>query len=260
MEPQKFGPFLREARKQRGLTQEQLAEQLHVSGAAISKWENGRCLPELSKIEDLAEMLDLSVLEVMKCEISGAEEASTPRQAMSEVFAETVKTVERRNKRRLALAVSAAVCAAALAACLHYFPVYHIAQVWLPSYYDTGEVSLLAYIGSREDRRIAQTVLDQAEQAFSDIGQSSYEEAIKTYGQLGGYCITGGRVSTETHQLDLWSANFDGRTGYMWVYYSRAGFDEAGKKVTGSTDIPALWRLGKTWDGDWVVMDIKEHP
>lgn len=41
MEPGKFGPFLRDLRTRRGLTQEQVAEALHVSGAAVSKWENG---------------------------------------------------------------------------------------------------------------------------------------------------------------------------------------------------------------------------
>lgn len=41
MEPGKFGPYLRELRTRRGLTQEQVAEALRVSGAAVSKWENG---------------------------------------------------------------------------------------------------------------------------------------------------------------------------------------------------------------------------
>ena len=41
MEPGKFGPFLRGLRTRRGLTQEQAARRLHVSGAAVSKWESG---------------------------------------------------------------------------------------------------------------------------------------------------------------------------------------------------------------------------
>lgn len=36
-----FGKFIREARKEKGLTQKQLADQLHVSDKAVSKWENG---------------------------------------------------------------------------------------------------------------------------------------------------------------------------------------------------------------------------
>lgn len=260
MEPKKFGPFLREIRKQRGLTQEQLAERLHVSAAAVSKWENGKCLPDLAKIGDLADVLDLSILEIMKCETC-EEETPAPRQAQSEVLAETVKAVEqneRRRRRLTAAALAAAACAAALAVLLHYFPVYHIAQVPL-YYYDAQEVSLLAYIGSREERRTAQTILARAEQAFSAIGLSC-EEAEETYGQLGRYCNTHDGVSTESHKLELWSARFDGRTGYMWIHYSQNGYDKTGKKVTGSRNVTALWRLGQNWDGDWVVMDVREHP
>lgn len=258
MEPKTFGPFLRETRKRRGLTQEQLAERLRVSGAAVSKWENGRCLPDLSKIGDLADVLDLSVLELMKCEIHGVGEVPAPRQAMSEVFSETVKTVERRRRRLTAAVLAAAVCAAVLAILLHYFPMHHMAHVPL-YYYDGQEISMLLYIGSREERRTAQAVLAQAERAFSDVGLS-YEEAENAYGQLGRYCITDDRVSAETHQLELWSARFDGSTGYMWIHYSRSGYDKTGKKVTGSRAVAALWHLGKNWDGDWVVMDIREHP
>lgn len=41
MDQEKFGRFLRQARAEAGLTQTQLAEKLHVSTAAVSKWERG---------------------------------------------------------------------------------------------------------------------------------------------------------------------------------------------------------------------------
>ena len=41
----KFGKFIREARQGKGLTQKQLAESLHVSDKAVSKWENGAGFP-----------------------------------------------------------------------------------------------------------------------------------------------------------------------------------------------------------------------
>ena len=48
MNQEKIGKFISELRKERGLTQEQLAEILHVSNKSISKWENSRCMPDLS--------------------------------------------------------------------------------------------------------------------------------------------------------------------------------------------------------------------
>ena len=67
MEPGKFGPYLRDLRARRGLTQEQGTEALHVSGAAVSKWENGKCLPDLAKLEALAEVLQVSLSDLMRC-------------------------------------------------------------------------------------------------------------------------------------------------------------------------------------------------
>lgn len=52
MRPEEFGPFLAEQRKKRALTQTELAEKLHISTAAVSKWERGKCLPEVAKLEE----------------------------------------------------------------------------------------------------------------------------------------------------------------------------------------------------------------
>ena len=47
MNQEKIGKFLKELRKQKGLTQEQIAEKFHVSNRTISRWENGNNMPDL---------------------------------------------------------------------------------------------------------------------------------------------------------------------------------------------------------------------
>ena len=47
MNQEKVGKFLKELRKQKGLTQEQIAEIFHVSNRTISRWENGNNMPDL---------------------------------------------------------------------------------------------------------------------------------------------------------------------------------------------------------------------
>ena len=47
---EKFGEFIAKLRKEKGMTQKELAEKLGVTDRAISKWENGRGMPELSLI------------------------------------------------------------------------------------------------------------------------------------------------------------------------------------------------------------------
>lgn len=64
----KFGKFIRESRQGKGLTQKQLAEQIHVSDKAVSKWENGAGFPDIKILEPLAKCLGVSLLELMQSE------------------------------------------------------------------------------------------------------------------------------------------------------------------------------------------------
>ena len=57
----KIGNTIRELRKDKKLTQEQLAEKLHLSFQAVSKWENNISLPDISVIPSLASVLGVSV-------------------------------------------------------------------------------------------------------------------------------------------------------------------------------------------------------
>lgn len=261
MRPEEFGPFLAEQRKRKNMTQTELAEKLHVSTAAVSKWERGKCLPELGKLEDIAGVLGISVLEVMKCRVS---EEPVAAEAVKETYAETAKLSASQHRRKTVkwISVSAAVLilAAAVGVCCRWFPVYRVAQVWYPSYFETGEISDLVYIGSREDRQTAKTVQEKAEAAFSDLSTPRDEKAEK-YGLLARYATEAElNAVSESHTLELWSAHFDGAYGRMWVYYSQECYDGAGNILSGSWDIPSMWYLEKNAAGEWEVIGIKEHP
>lgn len=58
------GAMIRQMREQKGLTQEELAAQLHVSSKAVSKWETGQGLPDISLLEPIAKALDISIIEL----------------------------------------------------------------------------------------------------------------------------------------------------------------------------------------------------
>ena len=62
------GGAIRALREQKGYTQKQLAERLLVSDKAVSKWESGRGLPDISLIEPLAKTLGVSVAELLSGE------------------------------------------------------------------------------------------------------------------------------------------------------------------------------------------------
>lgn len=260
MRPEEFGPFLTEQRKGKHMTQTELAEVLHVSTAAVSKWERGKCLPELGKLEDIAQVLGISVLEVMRCQVS---QEPVEAEAVKETYTKTAdlsRQQHRSRARRWTVGMLLAAVLVGLVAVIHYFPLWRIAYVWQPSYFTTGEVAQLAYIGSAEDRAIGLQVLAEAEKAFSDVSTPG-EEQDEKYGVLSRYATAAERGAvSESHSLDLWSAQFHLTDGTMWVFYSQEAYDESGETICGSWRIPSLWYLEKNGAGEWEVTGIKEHP
>ena len=65
MNQQKIGEYIAKKRKEHNMTQIQLAEKLGVSNKTVSKWENGKCMPDYSVIKQLCQTLDTSVGELL---------------------------------------------------------------------------------------------------------------------------------------------------------------------------------------------------
>lgn len=67
MDAKTFGAFLARMRKSQGLTQAELAQQLHVTDKAVSRWERGVGLPDINTLEPLADALGLTLADLMHC-------------------------------------------------------------------------------------------------------------------------------------------------------------------------------------------------
>lgn len=61
----KIGSFLKELRTERGLTQAELAEQLHTTNRSVSRWETGTTMPDISILIDLAEFYQVDIKEIL---------------------------------------------------------------------------------------------------------------------------------------------------------------------------------------------------
>lgn len=68
IDKEKFGALVSELRKEKGYTQKELAQYLYVSDKAVSKWETGNSIPDTSLLIPLAELLGVSVTELLMCE------------------------------------------------------------------------------------------------------------------------------------------------------------------------------------------------
>lgn len=69
MDQKRIGAFIARRRKELRMTQKELAQKLGVTDRAVSKWENGRCMPDLSLIQPLSRSLKVGVNDLLSGEI-----------------------------------------------------------------------------------------------------------------------------------------------------------------------------------------------
>lgn len=97
MDQMKIGSFLKELRKEKGMTQEQLAEQLNTSNRSVSRWETGNNLPDLSMLIILAEYYDVDVGEI----IDGKRKSENMNEEMKETLEKVASYNEMLNLKSM---------------------------------------------------------------------------------------------------------------------------------------------------------------
>ena len=95
MDQLKIGKFIAECRKQKKLTQMQLAEKLNITDKAISKWENGKAMPDSAIMLELCDILCISVNELLNGEKISMEKNN---QKNEQLLLDMAKELERKNK------------------------------------------------------------------------------------------------------------------------------------------------------------------
>ena len=68
MNQERVGKFIADLRKEHNLTQQELADKLSITDKAVSKWENGRCMPDVSFLEQLSSLFEVTVKELLNGE------------------------------------------------------------------------------------------------------------------------------------------------------------------------------------------------
>lgn len=96
MDQIKIGQFIAQLRKEKGLTQQQLADKLLISNKTVSKWETGKGMPEISMMMPLCETLGISVNELLSGEkLSDNEYKERAEENMVNMLAERQTNVNR---------------------------------------------------------------------------------------------------------------------------------------------------------------------
>lgn len=108
MDEMKVGQFIAKMRKEKGLTQKQLGDRLYVTDKAISKWERGLSLPDITLLQKLADELDIEVSDILNAQ-KGINNKLNVKKELEEV---TLK-IEKENKmkfRKISLCIIILIC------------------------------------------------------------------------------------------------------------------------------------------------------
>ena len=128
MDQIKIGRFIAERRKIKNLTQAQLAEKLNITDRAVSKWENGRSLPDSSIMLELCEILDITVNDLLCGEVLIMEKYN---EEMEKHLLEIVKEKEIADRRLLKIEIVMGIVSISLMLGLCVLAAYAPIDDWL---------------------------------------------------------------------------------------------------------------------------------
>ena len=97
MDQQKIGKFIAEQRKAQSLTQAELAEKLNITDRAVSKWENGKAMPDSSIMLDLCSALQITVNELLCGEKIDMKNENLKEE---QLLLDLAKEIEKKNKTK----------------------------------------------------------------------------------------------------------------------------------------------------------------
>lgn len=198
MNANQTGGLISARRKELGLSQSALAERLHVTDKAVSRWETGRGMPAIDTLEPLAAALELSVSELL--DGRRLAEAELPKTAGRQI----VESL-RKGKRRLWLGAAAALGALALAAAS--FLTVH----WVTSAAQTDLAGLT-------HEAAVYFAKDSSLEWITDARRGDYLAALYRDGDARVLCVyerdavfpdrwrsTGGKTGMRSGELDTWN-------------------------------------------------------
>ncbi len=99
MNQEKIGKFLKELRKQKGLTQEQIAEKFNVSNRTISRWENGHNMPDLDILIEISDYYEVDLREILNGERKSGNMDKEMKETVLQAADYANTEAERYNKR-----------------------------------------------------------------------------------------------------------------------------------------------------------------
>ena len=127
MDQVKIGKFISDSRKKIGLTQLQLAEKLNITDRAISKWENGKSMPDSSIMLELCDVLKISINDLLNGEIVTMDNY---KEKSEQNLLEMVKQKEHSDRQMLTLEIVIGVLSVIILLSLTFIAAFLQMENW----------------------------------------------------------------------------------------------------------------------------------
>ena len=128
MDQIKIGSFIAERRKEKSLTQAQLAEKLGITDRAVSKWETGKAMPDSSIMLDLCDVLGISVNDLLCGEVVAMDNYN---KELENNLLDMIKQKEQADKRLLSVEVFIGITATIVLFALIFVAAFIQMETWL---------------------------------------------------------------------------------------------------------------------------------
>ena len=102
MDQIKIGKFIQNKRKEKNITQQELAEILNITDRAISKWENGKCMPDVGIMQELCEILNITINDLFSGEVVNMKDTE---KKLEENLLEMTRQKEEKDRQLLSLEI-----------------------------------------------------------------------------------------------------------------------------------------------------------
>ena len=102
MDQIKIGKFIQEKRKEKKLTQSEFAEKLNITDRAVSKWENGVCMPDVGTIPEICKILNITINDLFSGEVI---DMKNNEKMLEQNLLEMTRQKEERDKQLLTLEI-----------------------------------------------------------------------------------------------------------------------------------------------------------
>lgn len=191
-------------RKEKGMTQQQLAEKLYITDKAVSKWERGLSFPDITILKSLAEILELDVSELLNCKKGKKEDID-----IQKIVDEKIQEIEKLRKEKLKkeiLKISILVIIVLLLCCfsIKYYKKYH------PKNIKDGEntYSLGSYNLTKKGLDKMMDIIQKSDEMTNKYTVAYFEARVNSRGNIKSFTLS----------LNAFDENeqYVGRVGYTY--------------------------------------------